>query len=95
MLKDLIARLFCREVGRRLRRLGMLGAVFGAFLAIYVELPLGIAIATREAQAEIAALDLSLENAVARLKHHELGIHEPQPHQTSRNHLSKPNQETH
>ena len=77
MLKDLIARIFSREVGRRVRRLGMLGAVFGALLAIYVELPLGIAIATREAQAEIAAFDLSLENAVARLKHHELGSTRP------------------
>jgi hypothetical protein len=48
MLKDLIAQVFCREIRRKLSRLGVLGAILGACFAFYVELPLEISVATKK-----------------------------------------------
>jgi hypothetical protein len=39
MLKDLIAQVFCREIRRKLSRLGILGTIAGAYFALHVELP--------------------------------------------------------
>jgi hypothetical protein len=47
MLEDLIARAFCSEISRKLRRMGVLGAILGACFAFYVELPLEISVATK------------------------------------------------
>ena len=47
MFKDLIAQVFCREITRKLRRLGVLGLIGAACFAFYVELPIEISIATK------------------------------------------------
>jgi len=75
MLKDLIAQAFCREIRRKLRRLGVLGALFGAYFALHVELPLDISIATREAQAAMVGLQRSIERTLAQSERHILEMH--------------------
>jgi hypothetical protein len=44
MLTDLIAQTFYREIRRKLRHLGILGAIAGAYFAPYVELPLELSV---------------------------------------------------
>jgi hypothetical protein len=66
MLGAVLARALCEQTIRKLRRLGILGAALGAVLAIHVELPLSISIATSEAQAVMGALDRGVEKALAR-----------------------------
>jgi hypothetical protein len=65
MLKDLIARAFCREIRRKLRRMGVLGAIVSACFAFYVELPLEMSIATKEAQAMMFNVEHSIKESVA------------------------------
>ncbi len=94
MLNELIVLLFCRETKRNLRRLGLLGAVLAAFVAIGVELPLSVSIATTEAQAGIAAVDGSIESSVARLERHAREVRSRESQRTSRGHSSKPGSNT-
>jgi len=77
MLKDLIAQAFCRDIQRKLRRLGVLGAIVGAYFALHVELPLGISIATKETQAAMAGIEQSMKRGLARSKHPILELHRP------------------
>jgi len=86
MLGDLLAQAFCRETTRKLRRLGVLGLILSVALTLYVELPLGISIATREAQAAMAGLQHSLERALAQSRHHILEMQRLQQRQTRRRH---------
>ena len=72
MLKDLIAQAFCREIRRKLRRLGMFGVIFGSVFALYVELPLEISIATREAQAAMVDIQRSIDRVLTKARHHTL-----------------------
>jgi hypothetical protein len=75
MLKDLIARDFCLEIRRKLRRMGVLGAIFGACFAFYVELPLEISIATREAQAMMINVEHSVKESVTQWERREYKTH--------------------
>jgi hypothetical protein len=86
MLKDLIAQAFCGEIRRKLRRLGVLSALVGAYFAIHVELPLDISIATREAQAAMAGLQRSMERTLAQSRHHILEMHRLQAQLAKRSH---------
>jgi hypothetical protein len=72
MLKDLIVQVFCREITRKLRRLGVLGALICAYFALHVEVPLEISIATKEAQIAVIDLQRSVERSLSRLEHHDL-----------------------
>jgi hypothetical protein len=71
MLSELIAQAFCRETGRTLRRFGVLGLILSTVFGLYVELPVGISIATREAHAAMAGLQHSLERTLAQSKDHK------------------------
>lgn len=82
MLKDLIAQAFCREIRRKLRRFGLLGALVGAYLAFHVELPLDISIATKEAQAAMVVM----ERTLAQSERHILEMHRLQMKQAQRDH---------
>jgi len=84
MLKDLIARIFCREIRRKLSRLGILGAIVSACFAFYVELPLEISIATREAQAAMVSIERSIERTLAQSERHLLEVHHLQMIQAKR-----------
>src|ERR1700722_16500995 len=64
MFKDLIAQIFCREIGRKLRRLGVLGAIVGVYFAVRVELPLEISVATKEAQVMVIDMEHSVRAEV-------------------------------
>jgi hypothetical protein len=75
MLTDLVAQLFCRELARKLRRLGVLGALVGAYFALHVELPLEISIATKEARAAAVDLQRSIGRTLTRLERHSLEMH--------------------
>lgn len=75
MLEDLIARAFCREISRKLRRMGVLGAILGACFAFYVELPLEISIATREAQARMINVEHSIKDSVTKWERREYKTH--------------------
>ncbi len=86
MLKELIAPVFCREIRRKLRRLGVFGALVGAYFALHVELPLEISLATREAQAAIVGLQHSIERTLNRSEHHVLEIHRLQLQPAKRSH---------
>jgi hypothetical protein len=71
MLKDLIARAFCCEVRRKLRRFGVLGLISSSLLAIYVELPLEMSIATKEAQAMMINVEHSIKESVTQWERRE------------------------
>jgi hypothetical protein len=86
MLKDLIAQAFYREIRRKLRGLGVLGALVGAYFAFHVELPLDISIATREAQVAMVGLQRSLERMLAQSEHHFLEVHRLQLQLVKRSH---------
>jgi hypothetical protein len=75
MLKELIAQMFCREISRKLRRLGMLGAIVSIPLALYIELPLEISIATKEAEIAMAAVHHSIDQMLANWERHGLEMH--------------------
>ena len=64
MLNDLIAQVFCREMRRKLSRLGILGAIAGAYFALHVELPLEISVATKEAQVMMINVEHSVKKSV-------------------------------
>jgi hypothetical protein len=72
MLKDLIARAFCREISRKLRRMGVLGAILGACFAFYVELPLETSIATKEAEIAMTSVHHSMDQMFLHLQRHAL-----------------------
>jgi hypothetical protein len=72
MLKDLIAQTFGREITRKLRRLGVLGLILSSVFALYVELPLEISIATREAQAAMVGIQRSIDRVLTQARHHTL-----------------------
>ncbi len=86
MLKDLIAQAFCSEIGRKLRRLGVLGLISSSLLAIYVELPLEISIATREAQAAMVGIERSIERMLTQARHHTLYLNRLHVQQAKRDH---------
>ena len=86
MLKDLIARAFCREISRKLRRLGVLGAILGVCFAFYVELPLEISIATRETQAAMVDIQRSIEHILTQARHHTLYLNRLHVQQAKRDH---------
>lgn len=86
MFKDLIAQVFCREITRKLRRLGVLGAIGGACFAFYVELPIEISIATKEAQAAMVGIQRSIERTLAQSERHMLEMHRLQMEQVQRDH---------
>jgi hypothetical protein len=71
MLKELIAQIFCREIGRKLRRLGLLGAIAGAYFALHVELPLEISIATKEAQVMLVKVQQTAKEGVVQWERRE------------------------
>jgi hypothetical protein len=79
MLKDLIAQVFCREIRRKLRRFGVLGLILSSVLALYVELPLEISIATKEAQAAMVSIQRSMERTLAKSERHILEMHRRTP----------------
>jgi hypothetical protein len=68
MLKDLIARAFCHEISRKLRRIGVLGAILGACFAFYVELPLETSMATKEAEIAMTAVRRSMDQMFLHLQ---------------------------
>lgn len=72
MLNDLIAKAFCSEIRRKLRRLGVLGLISSSLLAIYVELPLEISIATKEAEIAMTAVRHSMDQMLSHLQRHAL-----------------------
>jgi hypothetical protein len=72
MLKELIAQMFCREIRRKLRRLGMLGALVGAYFALHVELPLEVSIATKEAEIAMADIRHSMDQTLTIWRRHIL-----------------------
>jgi hypothetical protein len=86
MLKDLIAKTFCSEIGRKLRRLGVLGLISSSLLAIYVELPLEISIATRETQAAMVGIQHSIEHMLTQARHHTLYLNRLHVQQAKRDH---------
>lgn len=65
MLKELIAQVFCRQIARKLRRFGIVGAVAGMCFALYVELPLEMSIAARETQVMMVDVRHSVEESIA------------------------------
>jgi len=68
MLKDLIAQAFCHEISRKLRRLGALGLLASVFFTLYVELPLGTSIATKEAGIAMAVVRHSIDQMLSHLQ---------------------------
>lgn len=68
MLKDLIAQTFCRDISRKLRHLGVLGAIVSACFAFYVELPLETSIATKEAEIAMTAVRHSMDQMLSHLQ---------------------------
>ncbi len=85
MLKDLIARAFCREISRKLRRMGVLGAILGACFAFYVELPLEISVATKEAQVMVISVEHSVKESVTQWERREDKTHFSQEVQSTYN----------
>jgi hypothetical protein len=75
MLNELIAQVFCREIRRKLRRLGVLGLILGIVFALYVELPVGISIATREAQVVMINVEHSVKESVTQWERREVKTH--------------------
>lgn len=75
MPKDLIVRAFCREISCKLRRLGVLGLILSSLLAIYVELPLEISIATKETQVMMVNVEHSVKESVAQWERREDKTH--------------------
>jgi hypothetical protein len=75
MLKDLIALVFCREMMRKLSRLGILGAIAGAYFALHVELPLEISVATKEAQIMMIDVEHSVKESVTQWERREDKTH--------------------
>ncbi len=75
MLKDMIAQVFCREIRRKLRRMGILGAILGACFAFYVELPLETSIATKEAQVMMVNVEHSVKERVTQWERREDKTH--------------------
>lgn len=75
MFKDLIAQVFCREITRKLRRLGVLGAIAGLYFTLHVELPLEISIATKEAQVMMVNVRHSVEDGVEQWERREDKTH--------------------
>ena len=75
MLEDLIAQAFCREISRKLRRMGVLGAILGACFAFYVELPLEMSIATKESQAMMLNVEHSIKESVTQWERREDKTH--------------------
>jgi hypothetical protein len=75
MLKDLIAQAFCREIGRKLRRLGVLGTIAGAYFALHVELPLEISVAAKEAQVMMINVEHSVKESVTQWERREDKTH--------------------
>jgi hypothetical protein len=86
MLEDLIAQVFCREIRRKLSRLGVLGAILGACFAFYVELPLEISIATRETQAAMVRVQRSIERMLTQARHHTFYLNRLRVQQAKRDH---------
>jgi hypothetical protein len=75
MLKDLIARIFCREIRRKLSRLGILGGIASVFFVLHVELPLEISVATKEAQVMMINVEHSVKESVTQWEHREVKTH--------------------
>lgn len=75
MLKELIAQMFCRGISRKLRRLGILGVIVSIPLALYIELPLEISIATKEAEIAMAAVHHSIDQMFANWERHSREMH--------------------
>lgn len=75
MLKELVAQMFCREISRKLRRLGIIGAIVSIPLALYIELPLEISIATKEAEIAMATVHHSIDQMLAKWERHSLEMH--------------------
>jgi hypothetical protein len=75
MLEGLIARAFCREIRRKLSRLGILGAILGACFAFYVELPLEMSIATKEAQVMMINMEHSVKESFTQWERREVKTH--------------------
>ena len=75
MLNDLIAQVFCREMRRKLSRLGILGAIAGAYFALHVELPLEITVATKEAQVMMINVEHSVKKSVTQWERREDKTH--------------------
>jgi hypothetical protein len=86
MLNELIAQAFCRETRRTLRRFGVLGLILSTVFAVYVELPVGISVVTKEAQAAMGGLQHSLERTLAKSKHHTLKMQRLQQQPARRGH---------
>jgi hypothetical protein len=86
MLKELIAQVFCREIGRKLRRLGVLGSIVGAYFAFHVELPLEISIATKEAQVMMVNVQHTAEGEIAKWRRQEYATHLLQPANLNKHH---------
>jgi len=79
MLKDLIARAFCREISRKLRRMGILGAIVSIPLALYIERPLEISVATSEAEIVMTSARHSIDQMFLHLQRHLLDTRHMQP----------------
>ncbi|MFI5091059.1 MAG: hypothetical protein ACHP7P_13470 [Terriglobales bacterium] len=75
MLKDLIAQAFCREIRRKLRRFGVLGLILSSVFALYVELPLEISVATKEAQVMMINVEHSVKESVTQWERREVKTH--------------------
>jgi hypothetical protein len=84
MFTELIAQVFCREIRRKLRRLGVLGAIVSVCFGFYIELPVAISIGTREAKAAMTGLQHSLERTLAHSKHRILDMQRLQQQQAKR-----------
>lgn len=75
MLKELIAQMFCREISRKLRRLGILGVIVSIPLALYIERPLEMSIATKEAEIAMAAVHRTVDQMFADWERHSREMH--------------------
>jgi hypothetical protein len=75
MLEDLIAREFCRGINRKLRRLGLIGVILGVLFAFYVELPLEMSIATKEAQVMMINMEHSVKESFTQWERREVKTH--------------------
>jgi len=71
MLRDLLAQAICRETRRKLRRLGVLGAIASACFAFYVEIPLEMSVATGEIQTLMINMEHSVQEDITQWERRE------------------------